>query len=29
MGIYFLPQLDNAPKWLPYLENLTEEMEEE
>lgn len=29
MGIYFLPQLDPAPKWCPYLDNLTEEMEEE
>ena len=28
MGIYFIPQLDNAPKWCPYLENITEELEE-
>ncbi|XP_072966669.1 uncharacterized protein [Typha angustifolia] len=26
--VYFLPALGPAPKWVPYLENLTEEMEE-
>ncbi|CAD8126042.1 unnamed protein product [Paramecium sonneborni] len=29
MGIYFIPQLNSAPKWCPFLDNLTEEMEEE
>ncbi|KAM3144726.1 hypothetical protein pb186bvf_003035 [Paramecium bursaria] len=29
MGIYFVPQLDAAPKWCPFLDNLTEELEEE
>ncbi len=29
IGTYFIPQLDNAPKWLPFLENITEELEEE
>lgn len=29
VGIYFLPQLDPAPKWCPFLDNLTEELEEE
>lgn len=29
MGIYFVPQLDNAPKWCSFLENITEELEEE
>ena len=28
MGIFFIPQLDNAPKWCPFLENITEELEE-
>lgn len=28
MGIYFIPELGNAPKWCAFLENLTEEMEE-
>jgi ribosome biogenesis protein ENP2 len=28
MGSYFIPQLGPAPKWASFLENLTEEMEE-
>ncbi|KAL4470292.1 hypothetical protein ABPG74_011903 [Tetrahymena malaccensis] len=28
IGTYFLPQLDNAPKWCNFLENITEELEE-
>ena len=28
IGIYFVPELGNAPKWCAFLENLTEEMEE-
>ena len=28
LGIYFVPELGNAPKWCAFLENLTEEMEE-
>jgi ribosome biogenesis protein ENP2 len=28
MGAYFVPQLGPAPKWASFLENLTEEMEE-
>ncbi len=29
IGLYFVPQLDPAPKWCPFLDNLTEELEEE
>lgn len=29
IGIYFIPQLDTAPAWCPFLDNLTEELEEE
>lgn len=28
IGVYFIPELDKAPKWVPFLENLTEELEE-
>jgi len=28
IGIYFVPEMGNAPKWCAFLENLTEEMEE-
>ena len=29
MGTYFIPELGPAPKWVPYIENITEELEEE
>ena len=29
IGCYFIPQLGPAPKWVPYIENITEELEEE
>lgn len=29
IGTYFLPALDAAPKWCHYIENVTEELEEE
>jgi ribosome biogenesis protein ENP2 len=29
IGIYFIPQLDPAPKWCPFMENITEELEEQ
>lgn len=29
IGCYFIPQLGCAPKWVPYIENITEELEEE
>lgn len=28
MGAYYIPQLGPAPKWASFLDNLTEEMEE-
>ena len=28
IGCYFIPQLGSAPKWVPYIENITEELEE-
>lgn len=28
IGTYFIPQLDNAPNWCNFLENITEELEE-
>lgn len=28
IGTYFVPQLDNAPRWCSFLENVTEELEE-
>jgi len=28
IGTYFIPELGPAPKWSPYLENITEELEE-
>lgn len=28
MGAYFLPQIGTAPKWIQYLDNITEEVEE-
>jgi len=28
IGQFFMPSLDNAPKWCPFLENITEELEE-
>ena len=27
-GVYFIPEMGNAPKWCAFLENLTEELEE-
>jgi ribosome biogenesis protein ENP2 len=27
VGAFFIPALDKAPSWLPYLDNMTEEME--
>jgi ribosome biogenesis protein ENP2 len=29
IGCYFIPQFGSAPKWVPYIENITEELEEE
>lgn len=29
IGMYFIPALDSAPKWCHYIENVTEELEEE
>lgn len=29
IGCYFVPQFGAAPKWVPYIENITEELEEE
>ena len=29
IGCYFVPQLGPAPKWVPFIENITEEMEED
>lgn len=29
IGCFFIPQLGPAPKWVPYIENITEELEEE
>ena len=29
IGQYFIPELGPAPKWCPFLENITEELEEE
>lgn len=29
IGTYFIPALDSAPQWCHYIENLTEELEEE
>jgi ribosome biogenesis protein ENP2 len=29
IGTYFIPALDSAPKWCHYIENITEELEEE
>jgi ribosome biogenesis protein ENP2 len=29
MGAYFIPQLGPAPKWASFLENITEEMEDQ
>lgn len=29
IGTYFIPALDSAPKWCHYIENVTEELEEE
>jgi len=29
IGTYFIPELGPAPKWSPFLENITEELEEE
>lgn len=29
IGTYFVPALDSAPKWCHYIENVTEELEEE
>ncbi|EGR30754.1 nucleolar protein 10, putative [Ichthyophthirius multifiliis] len=28
LGTYFIPQMDNAPRWCNFLENITEELEE-
>lgn len=28
VGCYFIPELGPAPKWVPYLDNVTEELEE-
>ncbi len=28
VGCFFIPQLGPAPKWVPYIENITEELEE-
>jgi ribosome biogenesis protein ENP2 len=27
IGTYFIPQLDNAPSWCSFIENITEELE--
>jgi ribosome biogenesis protein ENP2 len=29
IGTFFVPALDTAPKWCPFIENITEELEEE
>jgi len=29
IGTVFIPALDTAPKWCPFIENITEELEEE
>ena len=29
IGTFFVPSLDTAPKWCPFIENITEELEEE
>ncbi len=29
MGTYYIPQLGPAPKWASFLENITEEMEDQ
>ena len=29
IGCYFIPQLGPGPKWVPYVDNITEELEEE
>ena len=29
IGQFFVPALDNAPKWCPFVENITEELEEQ
>jgi len=26
IGCFFVPQLGPAPKWVPYIENITEEL---
>lgn len=26
IGCYFIPQLGPAPRWVPYIENITEEL---
>lgn len=27
MGAYFIPSIGQAPKWIPFLDNITEELE--
>lgn len=29
VGCFFIPQLGAGPKWVPYVDNITEELEEE
>ena len=29
IGTFFVPALDTAPKWCPFIENITEELEED
>jgi ribosome biogenesis protein ENP2 len=29
MGVYYIPQLGPAPRWASFLENITEEMEDQ
>jgi ribosome biogenesis protein ENP2 len=29
VGTYFIPELDMAPKWCTFIENITEELEED
>lgn len=29
VGCYFVPQLGPGPKWVPYVDNITEELEEQ
>ncbi len=29
IGCFFIPQLGPAPKWVPYIQNITEQLEEE